>query len=392
MIRRPLADLGLVIRRFVDHDGFLLAGALSFSFLLCLAPLALLLVSGVGFLLQSDEAAASVMETATSLLPGYSSEVLAALALLTRERKVTGLLGGLGLAVFATQLFSLTRRVTNVAFRVQHRRGLVHGFAFDLFALGVLGMLAVVLSGAILTVVALGNLGLRVLPPSTLASAHWAKLIALPLLYLALAGLLLFVYRTFPNAAVRTRAAVTATVVVAVVWEAARWGFSTYLTMFGVYGKLYGSFGVVVATLVWIYFSAIIFVVGAEIAAMLTERSFGVTEPSVERGAPTSVPPRQRRRLAPSVLVSLLGAAAATLAIQNGTPITIHFLVWALDGMPLGGVLLGFLAAGVSFAAVPLLIGRRRLQVRLHRLEQRCAPTAMKFQEEHRRPEVPAGQ
>jgi len=391
MIRRALADLGLVIRRFFAHDGFLLAGALSFSFLLCLAPLALLLVSGVGFLLQSDEAAASVMETATSLLPGYSSEVLEALTLLTRERKVTGLLGGLGLAVFATQLFSLTRTVTNVAFRVQRRRGLVHGFAFDLFALGVCGLLAVMLSGAILTVVALGSFGLRVLPPSTVASASWAKLIALPLLYVALAGLLFFVYRTFPNTAVRTRAAATATVFVAVLWEAARWGFSTYLTMFGVYGKLYGSFGVVVATLVWIYSSSSIFVVGAEIAAMLTERSVGVIEPSAERVAPPSVAPR-RPRLAPYVLVSLLGAGAATLAIQNGAPITIHFLAWGLEGMPPGGALLGFLAAGVFFAAVPLFIGRRRLQARLHGLEQHLAPTAMTSEETQRRPEQPAGQ
>ena len=77
MIRRAFADLGFVIRRFFAHDGFLLAGALSFSFLLCLAPPALLLVSGVGFLLQSDEAAASVMETATSLLcPGTARKCL----------------------------------------------------------------------------------------------------------------------------------------------------------------------------------------------------------------------------------------------------------------------------------------------------------------------------
>ena len=391
MMRGAFADVGLVTRRFFGHDGFLLAGALSFSFLLCLAPLALLLVSGVGFLLQSDEAAATVMETATSLLPGYSSEVLATLSLLTRERKVTGLLGGLGLAVFATQLFSLTRTVTNVAFQVQRRRGLVHGFAFDLFALGVVGLLAVMLSGAILTMVALGDLALRVLPTSTLGSARWAKLIALPLLYLALAGLLFFVYRTFPNIAVRTRAAATATVVVVVLWEAGRWGFSTYLTMFGVYGKLYGSFGVVAATLVWIYFSATIFVVGAELAAMLTERSFGVTEPSADPVAPTAVPPRQPRR-APYVLVGLLGAVAATLAVQNDSLITIRLLAWVIEGMPLGRVLLGCLFAGMSVAAVPLLIGRRRLKMRVHALEQRLALTAMKRQEANHRSGLPTGQ
>ena len=123
---------------------------------------------------------------------------------------------------------------------------------------------------------------------------------------------------------------------------------------------------------------------------MLTERSDGVTEPGPERVAPTFVPPR-RPRLAPYVPVSLLGAGAATFAIQNGSPITIRFLAWALEGMPLGGALLGYLAAGVFCAAVPLFIGRRRLQARFHRLEQHLAPTAMKSQETQRRPEQPAG-
>jgi len=49
---------------------------------------------------------------------------------------------------------------------------LVHGFAFDLLALGVIGLFAVMLTGAILTVVAPGSFGLRGLPPSTLASAR----------------------------------------------------------------------------------------------------------------------------------------------------------------------------------------------------------------------------
>lgn len=150
--------------------------------------------------------------------------------------------------------------------------------------------------------------------------------------------------RPFPNATVRTGAAATATVVVVVFWEAARWGFSAYLAKFGVYGELYGSFGVVVAMLVWLYYSATIFVVGAEPTSILTDRSLGVTEPTVERVAPTSVSAR-RRRLSLYVLVSLLGATASTLAIQNGAPVTIRFLAWTLEGVPLGGALLGCLAA-----------------------------------------------
>jgi hypothetical protein len=50
------------------------------------------------------------------------------------------------------------------------------------------------------------------------------------------------------------------------------------------------------------------------------------------------------------------------------------------------------LFAGMSVAAVPLLIGRRRLKMRVHALEQRLALTAMKPQEANRRSGLPTGQ
>jgi len=44
------SDLRAVVRRFLSHDGVLLAAGLSYSFLLCFAPLALLFLSGVGYI------------------------------------------------------------------------------------------------------------------------------------------------------------------------------------------------------------------------------------------------------------------------------------------------------------------------------------------------------
>ena len=68
-------------------------------------------------------------------------------------------------------------------------------------------------------------------------------------MYAALLGLLFFVYRIFPNTRVPARAAATAPLVVATLWEIARRSFAAYLTDFGAYGKLYGSFGVIAATI-----------------------------------------------------------------------------------------------------------------------------------------------
>ena len=222
-----------------------------------------------------------MIQIATSLLPGHSSEIRAALDLFNQERRVTGVLGVIGLAIFATPLFALTRTVTNAAFRVHRGRGLVHGFAFDLFALAVVGLRAIALAAALLMLATLANIAASAGTPTPFLPSVWVRAVAPAFLYVVLLGLLLFVYRTFPNTGVSTRAAVTATLIVAVLWEMARQVFTAYLTTFGTYGKLYGSFAAA-ATLAWIYYSATIFVFGAGLTAVLTERYLGKAPEGVE--------------------------------------------------------------------------------------------------------------
>ena len=372
---KVLNNLRGAIHRFNEAQGLLLGAALSFSFLLCLAPLALLFFSGTGFLLASDQAAGSVIKIATSLLPGYSSEIRAALDLLNRERRVTGVLGVIGLAIFATPLFALTRTATNAAFRVHKGRGRVHGFAFDLFALAVVGLLAIALAAALLMLATLANLAASAGIPPPFLTGIWVRAVAPALLYVALLGLLSFVYRTFPNTGVSTRAAVTATLIVAALWEIARRAFAAYLTSFGTYGKLYGSFGIAAATLAWIYYSATIFVFGAGLTAVLTERYRGNAPEGVElvTSDAESIPAR-RARLAAYSLSGALGAIAVLLAVQNTAPIPLTLFGWALVDVPLASVVLGALAAGALAAGLPLWIARSSLRSRMRDLEHRPVP------------------
>lgn len=51
-------------------------------------------------------------------------------------------------AVVRRFLSSMTRTMVNVAFRVEKRRGMFHGFLFDMFALAVVGLLAAAVSAA----------------------------------------------------------------------------------------------------------------------------------------------------------------------------------------------------------------------------------------------------
>jgi membrane protein len=370
-----LIDLRSALHRFNEAQGFLLAAALSFSFLLCLAPLVLLFFSGTGFLLASDQAAGSVIQVATSLLPGYSAEILGILDLLNRERRVTGTLGVIGLAIFATPLFALTRTAMNAAFRVQRGRGLVHGFAFDLGALAAVGLLAIALASALLLLATLSDIAASAGIPTSVLSSVWVRAVAPALLYVALLGLLFFVYRTFPNTGVSTRAAMTGTLIVATLWEIARLAFASYLTSYGTYGKLYGSFGVVAATLAWIYYSATIFVFGGGLTAVLSERYGGrAPEPPVAVGPDPAAPAEPRWRLAAYLLSAGLGAALVLFAAQNAAPVTLHLFAWVLADVPLAALVLGALAAGALAAGVPLWIAHALLRSKVRAIESRRPP------------------
>lgn len=248
-----------------------MASALSFAALLCLAPLTLILFSLAGYLLESDRIADYLFDAATLLIPAYGRELGEFFSFLTRERAVVGLVGILSWMIFAAQFFSLMRTVLNRIFRVPARRGIVHGFAVDLLMVVAIGLLAIVFSVSILVVVTLGDLAARMVPGAPSLPRGLRRVISLSVMYLTGVGLLFLLFRALPNTRVPPRAAAIATLAVTLAWEAARWIFTAYVVMFGTYGSLYGSFGAGVAALVWIYYSAVIFVLGAELAAVVAE-------------------------------------------------------------------------------------------------------------------------
>jgi YihY family inner membrane protein len=309
------------------------------------------------------------MDSGTRLFPGYGHEVLQTLAVLTRERRVAGILGAAGLMLFASQLFSLLRTVTNTVFEVPRRRGLVHGLAVDLLAVGTLALLAVILSVAMLAALAIGQLSQYLLP--SLAIPGGIRLVTAGFMYTLLLALLFLVYRTAPNVPVPVSAAIAATLVVAVFWEAARWGLTAHLARFGTYGDLYGSFGAVVAALVWIYYSAVIFVLGVEIAALVAGRHRPLSEGGTGEHAPPARAVQLRPRLPLLALGALVVTAAAVFAVQNRAPTTVRLLSWSIDGLPLAALVIVRAVVSSLTVGLALMIGRSRRRSEMEQLRMR---------------------
>jgi len=77
---------------------------------------------------------------------------------------------------------------------------------------------------------------------------------------------LTFVYALLPNTHVKLRTAAGGALVASVLWLIAKWLFSFYVDRFVLGGNLYGILGVLPLFLMWLNFSWMVFLFGAEIA------------------------------------------------------------------------------------------------------------------------------
>lgn len=262
-----------VIRLFLELDGFFLAAGLSFAVVVCIVPFVLVLIAGGGFLLSDERVVREVLDRLTSSLPVYHSEMKQLLMGVVEARGVSGVVGTVALLLFATQLFAATRLVLNRIFGLRGRRFL-HGMLFDLGMILLLLLLFFVTVGATATLAWVRRL-LMVFERGILVASlfEWAAI----LLAVGLdTALFVVLYRFVPNTRLPWPSVLVGSGATAVLWELAKQLFRHYIERVGVYSMLYGSLGVTIALIMWVYYSAVVFVLGAALIRRLEEsRSAG---------------------------------------------------------------------------------------------------------------------
>jgi len=256
------------VRGFYNHRGFFLAAGLSFYFLICLMPLLLLFVSVMGFVLTSEAATQVVLGQLSQVVPVYQTELQELLERIIATRKLSGVLGTLILLLFSTQLFASLRMVTNDIFTVRRGRGLFRGMLWDLLMVFVMGGLFL---GSIVITDLFFWLRTFVLTPAQMPP-HWIQW-AFMAMGLGFGMALFFVtYRYFPNRKVNVKAALAGAALGSALWEVAKQVFRWYIVTMGVYDQIYGPLGVLVALSMFVYYSGLVIILGAEYTAALEAR------------------------------------------------------------------------------------------------------------------------
>jgi len=163
------------------------------------------------------------------------------------------------------------------------------------------------LAGLVFAVMAVGLLAAVPAAVALMQAREPLELVLLGTRWIVLAGLVLLalglLYRYGPN---RRRARISwitpGSVLASIVWIAASWGFARYVANVDSYNETFGALGAVVVLLMWLYISAYIVCLGAELNAELelytgADTTVGGTQPKGRRGAfvADNTRPTQRR-------------------------------------------------------------------------------------------------
>jgi membrane protein len=268
-----------LFRRFSEDQVPVFAASLSFFGILSLVPVLLVALAALGFLVQDPhQAVVHLQHLVEQLLPGAKAKAAAAqliqqakiedqLATLMRTRGITGVIGLASLVWAALQIVVSAATAMNAAWSVEETRGWLK---LRLTALGVL-----IGAGALFLLSLLPSSG-----PDFIRNLHipwlglpehvpWYIDLGFTLVAVGLnIGMFTVIYRFLPNAPVTWREAAVGGVVAGVLWELAKQGFSLYVARFGNYDKMYGSLGGIVILIVWIYYTSLVLLLGAEVAKL----------------------------------------------------------------------------------------------------------------------------
>jgi membrane protein len=263
-----LGGLRGAVSRFFANDGMFLAAGLAFFFLLSMIPLILLAVATIGFVLSTEQAANEVVGQLARNFPVYKNEITRTLLRIVQTRKLSGILGTVVLVLFATPLFGASRLVLHRLLGIRSRDNFFKNLARDAGMVLVLGVLLFGLSAATWI---LYWIQFMLLEPAHVSSEGLGTFTLVGSLILS--GVMFYLaFRYVPRRRMRPGAAVAGAVLGTVLWEIAKQLFRLYIREVGVYDQIYGALGVLVAFVMFVYYSAIVFVFAAAYAATLDTR------------------------------------------------------------------------------------------------------------------------
>jgi membrane protein len=259
------------IESFGRNYGTLLAAAIAYYALLSVFPLILGLIALLGVFFTDPSVRQSFVSSMANLFPGSEPLIEQTVTQVMAGRGPAGIVATLGLIWAASGVFSSFSVAMDRIWTVEETRNpilaAVHAVALVL-AVALIFLVSLFLSTGLRVA---ADLGVRVvgMAPSALPYLVTIFGIAVPLAITF--AIICLIYALTPNRALVWSQIWPGALIAAIFFEIGKQLFAWYLSTFANYNAVYGSVGAVIALVTWVYYAAIVLLLGAQLNAMLSE-------------------------------------------------------------------------------------------------------------------------
>lgn len=263
--KKVLGFARFVAQRFNEDRCAQAASSLTFTTLLSLVPLITVAVTVfAAFPVFTDLMVQAKIFMLTNLVPEIAGKIITVYMeeFANKAAKLT-LLGIVGLTITALLLINTIDRAFNTIWRVRRPRAMVQRL---LTYWAVLSIGPVILGASLSVTYYLVSFSLGYVQHIPLISQAGLKFVPVALMSFGFTLL----YFVVPNRYVPFRHALAGGLLAGVAFELMKRAFALYITHFPIYTLVYGTFATFPIFLLWIYFSWLVILLGAVVAAALS--------------------------------------------------------------------------------------------------------------------------
>jgi membrane protein len=262
------------VQGFIDDDALSRGASIAYYTLFSLAPILLIVVALAGLAFGRDAARGALVDQLSGLMGGKSAEALQAMIESASDPKTgmtASLIGILAALITLTGAFGEVQSALNAIWKAKSRRStLSRLMRARLASLGL-----VVTSGFLLTVSLVVSAALAALS-NYLKAVFPAGEFALQVADIVISGTLLTgmfaaIYKVLPDTPIAWRDVAIGALVTTGLFEGGKYVIALYIGKSNV-ASSYGAAGALIVLLLWIFYSAQIFLLGAEFTRAFARR------------------------------------------------------------------------------------------------------------------------
>jgi len=257
-----------LVEKFIADGSMMLASSIAYYFLFSIFPLMLILISLTGFLIDSLNIQAPILDFVQERIPIIYNFTRANIEKTIENRRSIGITGIVFLVIATTYVFDSIQFALNKIYKTKSQRKFwqqkVFGFliismVFTLIFLSFLfSALLFYLANTILTHVDMGKNISDILIKSTS--------LAIGLLFNFAIFCLVYFFGT--NRRIGFKHIYKGAIVATLGWEATKHIFIIFLNSFANFELTYGSVGSIIGFLLWVYISSMILLIGAQVNSL----------------------------------------------------------------------------------------------------------------------------